>query len=511
MTESFPERFRRNTVSNYANAGVALLIAVVMTPVLVHGLGKDAYGIWVLVGSTVLYFDLLKFGLGGAVVKYVAEGDVQRDADLLRRTVTTSVVVLLVPASILIVLAPALALLFPTLFDVPSSLETAAMISVVLACVDLAIAIPADTFGSTLIGLQRYDLLNLTLVVTAVGQAVAWTVVLLLGGGIVALGAVTLVLSVASQAARYALVKRLLPETRIARMYFDRTLVRPFAGLSAWISVIEVSRVVIGRIDTIVVGLVVGVPEAGVYAVGQKLASLPTRFAVPALESFFPHGSVLAASGAGDPSRFAPALKTGTRLAMAIAAPLTIALATLARPTIEAWVGPGFGEATMVVVYLSVAALFTSVTSAGTYILSGAGIVEVPAAIIAGEAVLNFGLSVVLAASIGLVGVALGTLVAAAVMEVVILLPYICRRAGTSFSSLVLVLVRAYLVPTILALGVALLLRGLGVHGLAEVLAAGAAVVGTYVAAMFVTALSRDERARVFAVARSQVSPGSSS
>ena len=45
---------------------MSIVIALVVTPVLVHGLGGTAYGIWALVGSTVLYLDLFNLGFGRA-------------------------------------------------------------------------------------------------------------------------------------------------------------------------------------------------------------------------------------------------------------------------------------------------------------------------------------------------------------------------------------------------------------------------------------------------------------
>ena len=66
---TLPTRFRRNALANYANSFVTLALALIVTPILVRGLGKEAYGTWVLVTSLVLYFDLLKFGFSKAAIK----------------------------------------------------------------------------------------------------------------------------------------------------------------------------------------------------------------------------------------------------------------------------------------------------------------------------------------------------------------------------------------------------------------------------------------------------------
>jgi glycosyltransferase involved in cell wall biosynthesis/O-antigen/teichoic acid export membrane protein len=495
MTNVLPARFRRNALSNYASSIVALAIALVTTPVLVRGLGMTEWGIWVLVGATVQYFDLLRFGLGRGTVKWVAEGAALEDKDLLRRTLATAFFILLVPALVLLALLPLIALIFPALFDVPADLETAAMVAVVLVGVDLAIAMPADTFGGALIGVQRYDLLNMTIIGTAIAQALGWIAVVALGGGIVWLGIVTLTLSLASQVARYLLAKRHLPSMRLRPRYFDRSLVRPFVSLSGWIAVAELCYVIISRIDTIVVGVIVGVSEAGVYAVGQKLSMLVGRFTNPAINMYFPHAATLFARG--DRAGLRATLRAGTRVAVGIAAPLTIALSFLALPLIDAWVGPGYGDAATVVVLLSCAALASSMTETGLYILRGMGDVRRPAYFAMGEAALNFTLSIVLGLRMGLKGVALGTLIGAATAHLLAFLPYACRRVLVPVSSLVWALLRTHGLPVVAAISVAVLVRELPLENLVAITLAGLAIVAAYGVVLFVVGLRPRERRQV--------------
>jgi glycosyltransferase involved in cell wall biosynthesis/O-antigen/teichoic acid export membrane protein len=498
MTTTLPARFRRNALSNYASSFVALAVALVTTPVLVRGLGMDAWGVWVVVGSTVQYFDLLRFGFGRGMVKWVAEGSALEDNDLLRRTLATAFFLLMIPALLVLAIVPILVLLFPVVFDVPAGLETAAMITIVLVGIDLAVAMPADTFGASLIGLQRYDLLNATVIATVVAQAIGWIVVVSLGGGIVALGIVTLALSVASQVARYAIAKRLLPSMRLRPRYFDRSLVRPFVSLSGWIALAEFSLVVISRIDVIIVGIVVGVPEAGVYAVGQKLAMLIGRFTNPALNMLFPHAATLYARG--DWPGLRSTLQAGTRLAVGIAAPLTIALCFLASPMIDAWVGPGYDAAAEVVVYLSLTTLAASVAYTGVYVLRGTGNVRRPALFGVFEAAVNFTLSVLLGLRMGLSGVALGTLIGAVTSNLVLFMPYACSQLRVRLSTLARSLARTHVLPAAASIAVALGLLSIGISGFAAVIGAGLAIVATYVVVLFAVGLTRDERRRVLAV-----------
>lgn len=492
-----PRRFQRNVGSNYAMTATSIVVAVVMTPVLVHGLGKVEFGVWSLVGSLVWYLPLLEFGFGAATVKYVAESHARGEHERVRSTVATSFWILVVPAVIALLLAVALAALFPVLFDVSPAVERAAQILILVVALDLACAMPMDTFGNVLVGLQRYDLLNATLVVVLISQAVAWAIVLAAGGGLVALGIVTVALSLAGQFSRLVLAHRLSPDVSVSPSFFDRSLIRPLAGLSAWFSVATWARVVIQRLDVVVVGLVVGVTAAAVYAVGQKLALLAEQAILPLTRTFFPHSSELA--GRHSTRELGAAVQMGTRITLLVAGPLCLALAVFAEPAIRAWVGSGFDDAAIVVVFLAAATAVKALTQVAIQMLLGTGKARGPALMTGGEAVLNLALSVVLAQTMGLEGVALATLIAATAVHLGVILPFACREFGIRTSSFVVAMLRAHLPSAAVAFLVAVALARVDPEGIPAVTAAGAAVAAAYVLVFAAAGLEPDERRRLLA------------
>src|SRR5439155_1385372 len=82
--------YRVNTISNYLTTATSVLLALVVTPILVHGLGRTEYGVWVLVGSILVYIELLNLGLDAATVKYVAHYHALGDHERVRRTIASS-------------------------------------------------------------------------------------------------------------------------------------------------------------------------------------------------------------------------------------------------------------------------------------------------------------------------------------------------------------------------------------------------------------------------------------
>ncbi|HWC25060.1 MAG TPA: oligosaccharide flippase family protein [Solirubrobacteraceae bacterium] len=496
---TLPIRYRRNVVSTYVTTTVIAVAALVTTPILAGELGKEAFGIWALVGSFALYLELLEFGFGKAAPKFVAEFSARGDERGLRATIATSFWILAALGSVAALIAAVIAALFPSLFGISPELAGPAQILILLVLLDLAISIPSDTFGGVLMGLQRFYLVNATLVGVTILQAIGWTIVLASGGGLVELGIVTVALSLAGQLARFVLARRHVPGTSIAPRLVDRSLVRRFTGLSVWFFVLDMSRVVVIRLDTVVVGLVVGVPAAGVYAVGQRLALALESLIEPLTKAFFPHSSSLEAGE--DREGLRRSLLAGTRLSLAIAAPIALALGFLARPLIDLWLGGGFGDAAIVVVLLAAAAAVSALTRTGLLMLQGLGRARVPALMMAAEALLNLVLSVVLAHELGLKGVALGTLIALVVANIGFFYPYMCRQFAVSLGELSAELARAHAPALAVGVLVGAAITALGPSGVVAVPAA-LLVAGTYAAVFWFTGLTADERHHLRGLAR---------
>lgn len=490
---SLPRRYRRTVMSSYATVVAQVLMTLVMTPILTDGLGKTGYGIWSLALSIVLYLELLEFGFARATTRAVAHSEALGDHDAVRRTIATSVAVLAVPGLVALGLGLVLGAAFPSVFDLDPEWVGAARMICVLFAIDLALSIPSDTFGATLAAFQRFDLLNATLVGVILAQSAAWFIVLQIGGGLVALAAVTVAIGLCGQVARFVAARGVLGGVDLSRRWFDRQLLRPLTGQSVWFFIRDMAEIVVYRVDIVVVGLVVGVPEAGVYAVAQKLSLLADRAIRPATVNFFPESAALAARR--DEAALRAAVLTGTRISLAVAWPLCLALTVLAGPAIRVWVGPAFGEAAPLVVLLGATAAVKALTRTGVLALEGMGEPRFPAIAFSVEAAINLGLSIALGLTVGIRGIALATLIAATVVELVAVLPYACRRLDIRLPALLWSVAKAHLpaLATAVFVGFSLVSRLDGVIGL---VGAGAAIAAAYLSVFFFTGLSSEERSR---------------
>lgn len=505
---ALPAKFRRNVFANYGNALALLVVALFTTPLLTHGLGPERFGIWAMVGAIIPYLEILELGFATTTVAMMARHIASGEPDRVQAIVNTSLFVLMVPGLLCFGAACAIAVILPVVVHIDPSQVAAARILVLLLGFDMAVSIPGDTFGGGLIALQRFDLLNMSLACVTLTQAIGWFVVIRLGGGLVALGIVTVAVSLLGQLSRYVMFRRLLPHVSLSRKGFERQLVRSLARLSSWFSFAQVVSLAVITVDVVIVGAVVGVAQAGIFAVGQRLAMLAGNTIGPVTDVFAPASAQTL--GRGDAGKLGSMVVSGNRVVMGVAVPAALVTAVLARPALRAWVGPLYVQAALVVVLLSASVVVRASTQTSRSVLFGIAEPKIPTLLGAAAIVVHVALAVVLGQHYGIVGVAWAVLISSLLFDGAAMMILMSRRYQVTVPGYLAHLARAHALPVVCAGAVgAYLAQGplwdfvrthTRVVGVLAVIVVGLLMLGIYLPIYAFTGLS--PRERVTAVGR---------
>ena len=65
--------FRRNALGIYGVYAAAIVSGLLVTPIILHAIGNDAFGIWSFIGSVTIYLSILDLGVGPSIVRFAAE------------------------------------------------------------------------------------------------------------------------------------------------------------------------------------------------------------------------------------------------------------------------------------------------------------------------------------------------------------------------------------------------------------------------------------------------------
>jgi O-antigen/teichoic acid export membrane protein len=463
----------RSTASNLAGQLFVLATWFVLTPFVVHELGATKYGLWVLVASLVAYGDLLDLGVGAAVTKYVAELRPRGKSEEASALIATALWIYCAVGLLVIAASVPLTLVFPDLFHIAGPLRDDARWVVFLTGLALGVKLPAATAYAVLRGLQRFDLVNMISVCSTLVQAASTVAVLLLGWGVVGLAALVVPLTLLTQIPMQIVIRRVAPDLRLGWRGAHTRLVRTVASFSFALFVSNSAGVVKTKTDEIVIARALPLATVAPYSIARRLSELPTILTYQFVRLLLPLASEL--HGARQAERIRALYVASMRVTLALFVPVATALMILAGPFLDAWVGARYaGDADVAVILLGAAMLDMAMWPAAS-LLQGTNGHRLLAVFGSASALLNLGLSIALVRSVGVVGVALGTLIAAAV-EVAVVVPFGMRRHGIPTATMVRGALLPGLLPAVPAVVVLFTLRAaLAPSTLVSVIAVGAA------------------------------------
>jgi O-antigen/teichoic acid export membrane protein len=440
---SIQRRVLTGSISNYAARFVSLAAWFVLTPLMLQRLGPTDYGLWVVVGSLVAYGWLLSGGIQSAVTRYVAAYWARGEVDMVSRVVATSLWCDTLLGIVAIALSAVLAPVVPAVFQIPGSEQGTTQWLVLIMGIGIGVTIPCETGAAALRGLHRYDLASLTDGTGTLLNVGAIFVVLLTGGGLLAIVSVGVPVVLLSQVLSMYLCRRLVPELHFGWHEVDPRMVRAIVGFSWPLLLVQTAALVQRKSDELVIGLFLPISVVTPYALAHRLSDLCRDLTRQFVGPFLPLASELHARS--DMAGLRALFLTGTRLGLAIYLPLACSVTLLARPLLRLWVGPAYADNVALVAILSLAGVMLSTEWLASTVLQGMARHRLQGIVAISCAVGNVVVSAVLIGPFGLNGVAFGTLIAALV-EYAIVMPYAARVIGVTLSECV----RRILLPTVM-------------------------------------------------------------
>src|SRR5712691_13512838 len=80
----------KNVCSSWCALGVNILVGILLSPYILHRLGDEAFGLWVLIFSITGYYGLFDLGIRSSIVRYVAKYSATNNYEELNRLISTS-------------------------------------------------------------------------------------------------------------------------------------------------------------------------------------------------------------------------------------------------------------------------------------------------------------------------------------------------------------------------------------------------------------------------------------
>lgn len=320
---------------NLLARGVLVILSIAITPILVHRLGTDQYGIYALAtalgaGLTNIFVLGLIPGIVAMVSRSLAEGSRQETEKVIQTAFTLFAVVGVVGAVALSLTVP---LLVTRVLRIPVSLREVASIALWVSAMGLGANLVFAVFNAIPIALQRYDIVAGRIAGLTTVSMLATAVYVSIYANLTGVMLIQLVSGLAGILLYYLVSRRELAGVRF-RPGFDRPTFLRLARFTAFKSLGDVALIFGSRFDQFAVGSLLNVGVAGIYAIPanacQRILQLLGEIAAP----IYPR---LSAVGSDEARRLL--LVRGSRLVAVVASLVVVILFVLAEPVLRLWIG----------------------------------------------------------------------------------------------------------------------------------------------------------------------------
>ena len=434
----------KNVASSWGGLAVNIAVGFFLSPFILHHLGDDAFGLWVLIFSLTGYYGIFDFGIRSSLIRYVSKFQATGDKDELARLVNTSLFTYTCVGLVLLVPTTIGAFYVDRLFHVPPAFIRDSRLLFLMVGYSLALGFPLGISGGILEGMQRFYLINWTNIVSTLLRAVLIIYALRHGRGLLTVALITVSLPMITSAVRSVIAHYLLTIPYGWR-YVSRDSLRQVANYGSVTFMIIVAGRLRFKTDAVVIGSLLSAAAITHFSIGARLVDYAGEVVSSLAQIFTPMSSHFHATG--DYTQLRKIFVSGNRACALVMFPMTVAMVVMGKSVIEAWVGPRYVSSYTVLLVLLIPSTLYWAQSTSNRILFGMSLHKSLAYIVLMEGIANLILSLVMVRPLGIVGDALGTAIPLLCTALFFLPRHLCRQLSIPLRKF---LVEAYFYPVVL-------------------------------------------------------------
>jgi len=367
----------RNTVWNLAGFAVPIAVGGLCIPILIHGLGKERFGVLTLTWTLIGYASLFDLGLGRALTQVVAKKLGAQEEKEIPSLVWTSLLLMCVlgfaGTACMLLTSPWLA---EHGLSVRAQLQRETLQSLQLLALSIPFVITTSGLRGLLEAHQRFGLVTALRVPLGVVTFAGPLVVLPFSKSVVPVVGVLVAGRVAVWAAHLLVCLRVLPELTRS-IAWERSAIGPLLRFGGWMTVTNVVSPLLITLDRFLIGALVSMTAVTYYAtpyeVVTKVLVLPAALAGVT----FP---IFSASLAHDGERTALLFGRCVKSLFLMLFPIMLCTIALAQDGLRLWLGAEFAQHSFrVLQVLAVGVLINGLAQVPFAFLQGTGRPELTA------------------------------------------------------------------------------------------------------------------------------------
>lgn len=403
------KRYISGLFSNNLQKLLSAIIGFVATPIIIGYLGKEQYGIWIIIGNLLGYVGLMDFGITGAITALVAKNNNDKDEGKINALINNAFFLQIGILFVILVVGGILSFWVPDFFAIDPKDETLVWKTFLFAIIGYAISFPPKSFKGLIKG-RQYIALVAWIDFASVALITLLNITMLhIGIGLIAMPIGAIVVRLLSYIPIFYFARKAYPNLYLSYRYFDWKEAKSILNVSSLWFVGTTSAIIIYSTDNIVIGKFITVEIVTMYYVTYRLSEFLRQRIYSISQTALPGFGQLI--GQNDFDRMQYLYLKSQRFILGITIPIVFAVIFFNYDFVRLWVGPELFAGQAITMFFALL-LFIMVFYHSSSIVLSSGMQLRPIAWSRGiEAILNLILSILGAKKFGIMGVAGATIV----------------------------------------------------------------------------------------------------
>jgi O-antigen/teichoic acid export membrane protein len=415
----------KNVGSSWFALGLNILVGLFLSPYILHHLGDEAFGLWVLIFSVTGYYGLFDLGIRSSIIRYVANYSTVAKNEELNRLVNTAFFTYSGIGTVVILITITVSFYVGSIFRISGNSIYVARWLFLMVGSAVALGFPLGVFGGILEGLQRFYVLNLNNMSSTLLRALLIVIALQHGQGLLMVAFITVSLPLLTGVVNAIVALRILP-LRFGLKHLSRESLKRIASYSGTTFILIVAVRLRFKTDAIVIGTFVSSAAITYFTIGSRLVDYAGEVVGGLAQLFVPMSSQSDATG--DLAGLRKIFVAGNRACALIIFPMAAILIILGKSVIEAWMGARYIAVSYpVLLVLVIPSTLMLAQAASGRILYGMAKHKTLAVVTLMEGCANLFLSIFLVRRFGILGDAVGTAIPLACTTLFFIPRHLCR------------------------------------------------------------------------------------
>lgn len=422
------KEFKVGLILGYFSILVNNLSSVFYTPVMLKCIGQNEYGIYSLCYSIVGYLTLLDFGIGNAVIRYIAKFKDEENEEYKKELNGMFFLIYLLLGIIVMILGLLLLLnlniFFSDAFSI-SDIRTAKTITLILL-INAVLTFPLSIFTSIITAYEKFIFVRMINVLRSLLLPIIMIPLLLRGHGVITMSLVISLLNIIVLLASTVYCFYFL-EVKFSFKKFNFQILKEILNYSFFVFLLLIVDKVNWSIDQIIIGKISSTKDIAIYSVSSQIIQIFFSFSGIISSMMLPRLTILCQKNHNNEELNNIFLKI-SKVQLCISTFILFGFILVGRQFLSLWAGYQYEFAYIItIILMSVTTIPLSLNIANTIILAK-NLQKFRATVLIIIALVNVLISIPFAKKYGIIGCTFGTTVSYIIGHIIIMPIYFSKK-----------------------------------------------------------------------------------